>query len=137
MVTFDFLLLLSLLFLTFPYHFFIFNLLKKLTNNVYYTLLVCFCTQNWQSLHKTPRPIYMGFDANVPPSLPSFVGFIDVPVCGLFLCHVIILQNFYGSKSGNNGGEWLSVDPDTGDLMVFTDSDTRGGFGFLKLSPVQ
>ena len=46
-------------------------------------------------------------------------------------------QNFYGSKSGNNGGEWLSVDTDTGDLMVFTDSDTRGGFGFLKLSPVQ
>ena len=105
---------------------------------MYITLKWCaFAHKNGKVCKKTQDQIYMGLTQMFPPSLPSFVGFIDVPVCGLFLCHVIILQNFYGSKSGNNGGEWLSVDPDTGDLMVFTDSDTRGGFGFLKLSPVQ
>ena len=36
---------------------------------------------------------------------------------------------------GNNAGEWLSYSPDTGDIMVYTDSDTVGGFGFLKLTP--
>ena len=38
-------------------------------------------------------------------------------------------------QDGNNAGEWLSYDPDTGDIMIYTDSDTAYGFGFLKLSP--
>ena len=42
-----------------------------------------------------------------------------------------------GMKGGNIGGEWLSVDYTTGDVMIFTDSDTDGGFGFLKLTPNQ
>ena len=49
-----------------------------------------------------------------------------------------LYQNFYGSasKEGNNAGEWITYDKDTGDIMVYTDSDTAYGFGFLKLSPV-
>ena len=39
------------------------------------------------------------------------------------------------SKDGNNAGEWLAVDTETGDIMINTDSDTAPGFGFLKLSP--
>jgi len=46
-----------------------------------------------------------------------------------------LYENFYGKKGGNNAGEWLSYDQDTGNIMVYTDSDTEGGFGFLKLSP--
>ena len=45
-----------------------------------------------------------------------------------------LYENFYGSKEGNNAGEWLRYDPDTGDIMINTDSDTVVGFGFLKLS---
>ena len=44
-------------------------------------------------------------------------------------------EGVFGDKGGNNAGEYLSVDIDTGDIMVFTDSDTVGGFGFLKLTP--
>merc|ERR1719325_245717 len=46
-------------------------------------------------------------------------------------------QGFWGDKGGNNAGEWLSYDAATGEIMVYTDSDTSGGFGFLKLTPVQ
>ena len=46
-----------------------------------------------------------------------------------------LAQDVYGSKGGNNAGEYLSVDYTTGDVMVYTDSDTDGGFGFLKLTP--
>ena len=46
-----------------------------------------------------------------------------------------LYENFYGTPDGNNAGEWLSYSADTGDIMVYTDSDTAGGFGFLKLSP--
>jgi len=46
-----------------------------------------------------------------------------------------LYENFYGTPDGNNAGEWLSYSSDTGDIMVYTDSDTTGGFGFLKLSP--
>ena len=46
-----------------------------------------------------------------------------------------LYENFYGSKEGNNAGEWLSYDSETGDIMINTDSDTAPGFGFLKLSP--
>ena len=44
--------------------------------------------------------------------------------------------NVYGDKGGNNAGEYLAVDPNNGDIMVFVDSDTLGGaMGFLKLTP--
>ena len=44
--------------------------------------------------------------------------------------------NVYGDKAGNNAGEYLAVDPNNGDVMVFVDSDTLGGaMGFLKLTP--
>merc|ERR550517_910527 len=46
-----------------------------------------------------------------------------------------IYENFYGTTGGNNAGEWLSYDNDNGDIMIYTDSDTAYGFGFLKLSP--
>jgi len=46
-----------------------------------------------------------------------------------------LYENFYGKKGGNNAGEWLTYDQDTGNIMVYTDSDTAGGFGFLKLKP--
>ena len=46
-----------------------------------------------------------------------------------------LYENFYGKKGGNNAGEWLSYDQTNGDIMVYTDSDTEGGFGFLKLTP--
>ena len=48
-----------------------------------------------------------------------------------------IYENFYGTPDGNNAGEWLSVDTDSGHVMIYTDSDTAPGFGFLKLTPVQ
>ena len=44
-------------------------------------------------------------------------------------------EGVYGRKGGNNAGEWLSVDAATGEVMIYTDSDTDGGFGFLKLTP--
>merc|ERR1719228_2326000 len=44
-------------------------------------------------------------------------------------------EGVYGNKAGNNAGEWLSVDNTTGEIMIYTDSDTHGGFGFLKLTP--
>ena len=46
-----------------------------------------------------------------------------------------LYENFYGDKGGNNAGEWLSYDQTTGEVMIYTDSDTQGGFGFLKLTP--
>merc|ERR1711872_857986 len=46
-----------------------------------------------------------------------------------------LFEGVYGDKRGNNAGEWLSVDQATGEVMIFTDSDTHGGFGFLKLTP--
>merc|ERR1719400_1577281 len=48
----------------------------------------------------------------------------------------MLYQNFWGDKGGNNAGEWLSVDPTSGEVMIYTDSDTTPGFGFLKLTPV-
>ena len=46
-----------------------------------------------------------------------------------------LYQNVYGDKAGNNAGEHIAVDNTNGDLMIFVDSDTKGGFGFMKLSP--
>ena len=45
-------------------------------------------------------------------------------------------ENVYGAQGANNAGEYLAVDPNSGDVMIFVDSDTLGGaFGFLKLTP--
>merc|ERR1719195_1318576 len=47
-----------------------------------------------------------------------------------------LYENVYGDKGANNAGEYLSVDPNNGDIMIYVDSDSFGGvFGFLKLSP--
>ena len=43
-------------------------------------------------------------------------------------------EGVYGDKAGNNAGEYLSVDTTSGEVMIYTDSDTVGGFGFLKLT---
>jgi len=46
-----------------------------------------------------------------------------------------LYENVYGDKGSNNAGEYLAVDPNNGDIMVFSDSDALGGaFGFLKLT---
>ena len=29
-----------------------------------------------------------------------------------------LYQNFWGDKGGNNAGEWLSVDRDSGEVMI-------------------
>jgi len=42
-------------------------------------------------------------------------------------------EQVFGTKSANNAGEWVTV-MRNGDLMVYTDSDTVPGFGFLKLT---
>ena len=44
-------------------------------------------------------------------------------------------EGVYGNKEGNNAGEYITVDTNSGDLMIFLDSDTVEGFGFLKLAP--
>ena len=46
-----------------------------------------------------------------------------------------LYENFYGTPDGNNAGEWITYEKDTGNIMIYTDSDTTYGFGFLKLSP--
>ena len=50
-----------------------------------------------------------------------------------------IFDNFYGITGGNNAGEWITYDKETGDVMIYTDSDATDndghGFGFLKLTP--
>ena len=49
---------------------------------------------------------------------------------------IVIAKVVYGEKDANNAGEYLSIDKDSGDLMVYCDSDTvGGGFAYLKLSP--
>jgi len=47
-----------------------------------------------------------------------------------------LYEGVFGDKESNNAGEYLSVDYDSGELMVYVDSDfVGGGFAFLKLSP--
>ena len=47
-----------------------------------------------------------------------------------------LYESLYGVDGANNAGEYLAVDNATGDIMVFTDSDsTAGGLGFLLLKP--
>jgi len=43
-------------------------------------------------------------------------------------------EGIYGSKGGNEAGEYLTYTQD-GNIMIYTDSDTTPGFGFLKLTP--
>jgi len=47
----------------------------------------------------------------------------------------VLTEGVYGSKEGNNAGEYLSVCHITGEIMIYTDSDTAPGFGFLLLRP--
>ena len=47
----------------------------------------------------------------------------------------VLSQGVFGTKDGNNAGEYLSVCHVTGEIMIFTDSDTAPGFGFLSLMP--
>ena len=48
-----------------------------------------------------------------------------------------LFEGVYGDKGSNNAGEYLSVDPTSGEIMNYVDSDyLGGGFGFMKLTPV-
>ena len=48
-----------------------------------------------------------------------------------------LFEGIYGDKGSNNAGEYLSVDPLSGEIMNYVDSDyLGGGFGFMKLTPV-
>ena len=44
-----------------------------------------------------------------------------------------LFEGIYGDQAGNEAGEYLTV-TSTGDIMIYTDSDTKGGFGFLKVT---
>merc|ERR1711974_11486 len=44
-----------------------------------------------------------------------------------------LYEGIYGSQAGNEAGEYLTV-TSTGDIMIYTDSDTTPGFGFLKVT---
>ena len=46
-----------------------------------------------------------------------------------------LYENFYGRKGGNNAGEWLTYDAAADEIMVYADSDSVGGYGFIKLKP--
>jgi len=47
-----------------------------------------------------------------------------------------LFQGVFGDKGGNSAGEYLSVDQQTGEVMIYVDADTiGGGYGFMKLSP--
>ena len=48
-----------------------------------------------------------------------------------------MFEGVYGDKGSNNAGEYLSVDPTSGEIMNYVDSDfLGGGFGFMKLTPI-
>merc|ERR1711884_922819 len=44
-----------------------------------------------------------------------------------------LFQGVFGDKGGNSAGEYLSVDQQTGEVMIYVDADTIGGYGFMKL----
>ena len=45
-----------------------------------------------------------------------------------------LFQGVFGDKAGNSAGEYLSVDQQTGEVMVYVDYDTiGGGYGFMKV----
>ena len=46
-----------------------------------------------------------------------------------------LFQGVFGDKGGNSAGEYLSVDQQTGEVMIYVDADTiGGGYGFMKVS---
>ena len=46
-----------------------------------------------------------------------------------------LFQGVFGDKDGNSAGEYLSVDQQTGEVMIYVDADTiGGGYGFMKVS---
>ena len=45
-----------------------------------------------------------------------------------------LFQGVFGDKAGNSAGEYLSVDQQTGEVMIYVDADTIGGYGFMKVS---
>ena len=48
--------------------------------------------------------------------------------------HLWHIENVtHGNLGGNEAGEYLTV-TSTGDIMIYTDSDTTPGFGFLKIT---
>ena len=44
-----------------------------------------------------------------------------------------LFQGVFGDKGGNSAGEYLSVDQQTGEVMIYVDADTIGGYGFMKV----
>jgi len=44
-----------------------------------------------------------------------------------------LYEGIYGNQAGNEAGEYLTV-TSTGDIIIYTDSDTTPGFGFLKIT---
>ena len=45
-----------------------------------------------------------------------------------------LFQGVFGDKGGNSAGEYLSVDQQTGEVMIYVDADTiGGGYGFMKV----
>merc|ERR1711936_1455448 len=44
-----------------------------------------------------------------------------------------LYEGIYGNQAGNEAGEYPTV-TSTGDIMIYTDSDTTPGFGFLKVT---
>ena len=48
-----------------------------------------------------------------------------------------LFQGVFGDKGGNSAGEYLSVDQQTGEVMIYVDADTiGGGYGFMKVSAI-
>ena len=45
-----------------------------------------------------------------------------------------MFQGVFGDKAGNSAGEYLSVDQQTGEVMIYVDADTiGGGYGFMRV----
>ena len=49
------------------------------------------------------------------------------------ICDTHIVNVTHDKPGGNEAGEYLTV-TSTGDIMIYTDSDTTPGFGFLKIT---
>ena len=65
---------------------------------------------------------------------PIYKGFTERYEMNLFQGNTLS-QGVFGDKEANNAGEYLSVDRQTGDVMIYVDSDSVGGdFAFMKLS---
>merc|ERR1719429_895784 len=78
----------------------------------------------WRKTWGQPR----GFD---PQWIHDEMYGVDLDLAGNYL-----LLGGFGDKGGNSAGEYLSVDQQTGEVMIYVDADTiGGGYGFMKLSP--